>query len=198
VSATVAVAGAGLAGLSAAWELSRAGADVVVLDAVRRPGGVVVTERRDGFGVEGGPDGFLAAEPDIQELAREAGIGGRLVDQLTSGSSLWTGRGMEPLAEGQAAALLGIQIPSDVGAQHAAPLQCGFRSFATGMADLVEALVARVGPAIRPAQGVTGLAPATRGWRLSLTGGSTVEAEAVILALPAWGAARLLAGAGVP
>ena len=198
MSVTVAVAGAGLAGLSAAWELSRAGATVVVVDAARRPGGVVVTERRDGFVVEGGPDGFLAAEPDIQELARETGIGGRLVDQLTSGSSLWSGRQLEPLAEGEAAALLGIQIPSDVGAQHAAPLQCGFKSFATGMADLVEALVARVGPAIRPAQGVTGLAPATRGWRLSLGGGSTLEAEAVILALPAWIAARLVAAAGVP
>src|SRR5207302_1202448 len=192
VSTTVAVAGAGLAGLSAAWELSRAGADVVVLDAVRRPGGVVVTERRDGFVVEGGPDGFLAAEPDIQELARDAGIGARLVDQITSGSSLWTGRRMEPLAEGQAAALLGIQ-----GVTQSA-MDCGFRTFATGMADLVEALVARVGPAIRPAQGVTGLAPATRGWRLSLGGGSTLAAEAVILALPAWVAARLVAAAGVP
>jgi oxygen-dependent protoporphyrinogen oxidase len=204
VSATVAVAGAGFAGLSAAWELSRGGATVVVLDAARRPGGVVVTERpggKEGFVVEGGPDGFLAAEPDIQELAREIGSGGRLVDQLASGSSLWTGRRLEPLAEGQAAALLGIQLPSGVGAQHAAPLQCGFRSFATGMADLVEALVARVGPpigSIRPAQGVTGLGPAARGWRLSLSGGSTLEAEAVILALPAWIAARLVAAAGVP
>src|SRR5437763_17009187 len=102
VSATVAVAGAGLAGLSAAWELSRAGADVVVLDAVRRPGGVVVTERRDGFVVEGGPDGFLAAEPDIQELAREAGIGGRLVDQPTSGAAAWTRRPVGPVAQGEA------------------------------------------------------------------------------------------------
>src|SRR5207302_958639 len=67
VSATVAVAGAGLAGLSAAWELSRAGATAVVLDAGRRPGGVVVMERpgapgaKEGFVIEGGPDGFLAA-----------------------------------------------------------------------------------------------------------------------------------------
>src|SRR4029077_7889479 len=126
VTATVAVAGAGLAGLAAAWELSRGGATGVVLDAVRRPGGVVVTERRDGFVVEGGPDGFPAAEPDIQDLAREVGIGARLVDQLSSGSSLWTGSRLEPLAEGQAAALLGIQLP-DVGAQHAAPLREGFR-----------------------------------------------------------------------
>ena len=195
MSATVAVAGAGVTGLSAAWELSQAGATVVVLDAIRRPGGMVVTERpggKDGFVVEGGPDGFLAAEPDIQELAREAGIGGRLVDQVTSGSSLWTGRRLEPLAEGQAAALLGIQ-----GVTHSA-IDCGFRSFATGMADLVEALVGRLTSVIRPAQGVTGLAPAARGWRLSLTGGSTLEAEAVILALPAWIAARLVAAAGVP
>lgn len=195
VSATVAVAGAGLAGLSAAWDLSQAGVHVVVLDAARRPGGVVVTERpggKEGFVVEGGPDGFLAAEADIQELARETGIGGRLVDQLASGSSLWTGRRLEPLAEGRAAALLGIQEVSQ------AAIDCGFRSFASGMADLVEALIARVGPAIRPAQGVTGLAPATRGWRLSLSGGSTLEAEAVVLALPAWIAARLVAAAGVP
>jgi protoporphyrinogen oxidase len=200
VSATVAVAGAGLTGLSAAWELlsgagAGAGVTVVVLDAGRRPGGVVVTERRDGFVIEGGPDGFLAAEPDIQELAREIGIRGRLVDPLASGSSLWTGRRLEPLAEGQAAALLGIQ-----GVGQSA-VECGFRSFATGMADLVEALVARVGPpvgSIRPAQGVTGLAPGTRGWRLSLSGGATLAAEAVILALPAWIAARLVAAAGVP
>ena len=190
MTATVAVAGAGLAGLAAAWELSRAGATVVVLDAVRRPGGVVVTERRDGFVVEGGPDGFLAAEPDIQDLAREVGIGARLVDQLNSGSSLWTGRRLEPLAEGQAAALLGIQL--------AAPLHEGFRTFAAGMAEIVDALVGRLAPSIRPAQGVTWLAPAARGWRLSLSGGSTLEAEAVILALPAWIAARLVAAAGVP
>src|SRR2546430_10647280 len=163
-----------------------------------RPGGPGAPGATDGFVVEGGPDGFLATEPDIQDLARDAGIGGRLVDQLAGGSSLGTGGRLEPLAEGQAAALLGIQIPSDVGAQHGAPLQFGFRSFATGMLDLVEALVARLAPVFRPAQGVTGLAPATRGWRLSLSGGSTVEAEAVILALPAWAAARLVTGAGRP
>src|SRR5258708_31613476 len=67
---TVAVVGAGLAGLSAAWELREAGADTILLDAGRRPGGMIVTERRDEFVVEGGPDGFLAAEPDIQDLAR--------------------------------------------------------------------------------------------------------------------------------
>ena len=190
---TVAVVGAGLAGLSAAWALEGAGAgaaaDVVVLDAGRRPGGMIVTERRDSFVVEGGPDGFLAAEPDIQELAREVGIEERLVDQVARGAALWTGRRLEPLAEGKAAELLGIQVNANAGTQ--------FRTFTTGMADVVEALVACLVPRLRTTQGVTAIAPAARGWRLSFTGASSLDAEAVILAVPAWVAARLLAGVGV-
>jgi protoporphyrinogen oxidase len=188
---TVAVVGAGLAGLSAAWEVQQAGAEVVVLDAGRQPGGMIVTERRDGFIVEGGPDGFLAAEPDIQGLAREVGIGDRLVDQVARGSTLWTGRRLETLPEGRAAELLGIQGVEDSG------LSRGFRSFAAGMAEVVEALFARLTPCLRTTQGVTAVAPAARGWRLSFTGASSRDAEAVILAVPAWVAARLLAGVGV-
>ena len=141
---TIAVVGAGLAGLSAAWELTRAGADAVVLEAERRAGGVVLTEQRDGFIVEGGPDGFLTAEPDIQELAREIGIGDRLVGQVARGSTMWTGRTLEPIAEGKAAELLGIQST--------APLQAGFTSFAAGMQEIVDALVARLGPRFQGAR----------------------------------------------
>src|SRR5439155_156399 len=132
----------------ASWRPAFPGADVVVLDAGRQPGGMSVTERRDGFIVEGGPDGFLAAEPDIQELAREVGIGERLVDQVARGATVWTGRRFEPLAEGKAAELLGIQ---------ANPLQSAFRSFAAGMADMVDALVACLSsrPRLRTTQGVT-------------------------------------------
>ena len=99
----------------------------------------------------------------------------------------------------RSAELLGIQGYGNVGAQHAAPLQSEFRSFAAGMAELVEALVARLvpPPRLRTTQGVTAIAPAARGWRLSFTGGSALEAEAIILAVPAWVAARLLAGLGV-
>jgi len=189
------VIGAGLAGLSAAWELAQAGVEVTVLESERRLGGIVVTERRDGFIVEGGPDGFLAADLDIQALAGELEIGDRLVDQLAKGSSLWTGQRLEPLAEGRAAELLGIQLPTDVGA---APLHGGLRSFAGGMAEITEALGARLDPIIRRAQGVTGIAPTRRGWRLAVTGGSQLEAEGVVVAVPAWAAVRLLAAAGVP
>jgi protoporphyrinogen/coproporphyrinogen III oxidase len=197
--------------LSAAWELGQAGADVTVFESERRPGGVVVTERPDGFVVEGGPDGFLAAEPAIQELARELGLGPRVVDQLARGSMLWTGTRLEPLPEGRAAELLGIDLQAhadaragdvgagDVGARHAVPLlNAGFRTFAGGMAEIIEALTGRLGPVVRTAQGVSGMAPSSRGWRLALTGGSTRDAEGIILAIPAWAAARLLAAVGVP
>ena len=190
---TVMVVGAGLAGLAAAWELKRAGggADVLVLEGGARPGGVTVTERPDGFVVEGGPDGFLAAEPDIQDLAGELGIGDRLVDQLTHGSLLWTGARLEPLAEGQAAALLGIQGHSDD------ELDRGFRSFRGGMADIVDALLARLDGVVRADQGVTAIVPGARGWRVAVTGGSTHEAEGVVLAAPGWVTARFLAAVGV-
>src|SRR2546428_7996301 len=110
------VSGAGLAGLSAACDQAHAGVEVAMLESERRLGGIVVTERRDGFIVEGGPDGFLAADLDIQALAGELEIGDRLVDQLAKGSSLWTGQRLQPPPEGPAAELLGIQLPTDVGA----------------------------------------------------------------------------------
>src|SRR5256712_677658 len=107
---TCAVEGGGLAGLSAAWELRQAGAEVALLEGERRTGGVVVTERPVGFIVEGGPDGFLPVDGDIQELACEIGLGERLVAQLAKGSLLWTGHRLELLGEGRAGELLGIAL----------------------------------------------------------------------------------------
>lgn len=188
---TIAVVGAGITGLSAAWQLIQNTGEVTVFDAERRAGGMIVTERRDGFVVEGGPDGFLAAEPDIQDLAREVGIGDRMVDQMVKGSALWTGKRLEPLAEGRAAELLGIQVSAE------SELSRGFRSFSSGMTEIVDELGARLSQRIRRAQGVSGLAPAARGWRLTTSDGSSLDADAVVLAVPAWVTARLLGSVGV-
>lgn len=188
----VAVVGGGLTGLAAAWELTRGGAEAVVLESERNAGGVIVTERRDEFVVEGGPDGFLAAEPELQQLAAELGIADRLVDQLARGSFLWTGRHLEPLPEGRAAAVLGI---TGIARED---LHKGFLSFATGMADIIEAVAARLGPAVQYSNAVTSIIPSRSGYRIALTDGSVVEPDGVILAIPAWMAARLLAGLGVP
>ena len=186
----VLVVGAGIAGLAAAWDLVRAGADVTVLESERRPGGVIVTERRDGFLIEGGPDGFLAAEPELPALAAELGIGTRVVGQQARGSSLWTGKEFEPLEEGRAAALLGIDA-------RASDITTGFRTFAGGMAEPVAALAERLVKSLRFTQGVTGIAQGRAGWRVSLTGGSAHEADGVVLALPAYAAGRMLEQIGV-
>jgi protoporphyrinogen oxidase len=189
----IAVVGAGITGLAAAWELTRGGAAAVVLESESRAGGVILTERREGFVVEGGPDGFLAAEPELQELAADVGITDRLVDQLARGSFLWNGRRLEPLPEGRAAALLGITGITQE------ELYKGFRSFASGMADIVEALASRLGTAVQAANSVMSIAPSRgHGYQITVAKGSAVEVDGVVLAVPAWVAARLLADLGVP
>ena len=186
----VVVVGAGIAGLAAAWELTKAGMDVVVLESERRAGGVIVTEAREGFVVEGGPDGFLAGEPELPELARELGIGDHVVAQQARGTSIWTGKALQPIDEGRAATLLGIDARRD-------EVSAGFKSFAAGMAEPVTALMQRVGAVVRFAQGVAGLTRAGTRWHLAITGGSAHDADAVVLALPAYRAGRLLEGVGV-
>ncbi|HKC40573.1 MAG TPA: FAD-dependent oxidoreductase [Gemmatimonadales bacterium] len=186
----VVVVGAGIAGLAAAWDLTRAGADVTVLESERRPGGVIITEQRDGFLVEGGPDGFLASEPELPALAADLGITERIVAQQARGTSLWTGKAFEPLEEGRAAELLGIET-------RGSSLTAGFRSFAGGMAEPIAALAEGVVNGLRFTQGVTGIAPARAGWRVALTGGSAHEADGLVLALPAYAAGRWLEQIGV-
>ena len=187
----VVVVGAGIAGLTAAWELLRSGGvDVTILEAERRPGGVVVTEQVEGFIVEGGPDGFLGGEPELPALATELGIGDHIVSQRARGTALWTGQGLEPIEEGRAAQLLGIDASS-------ADVKAGFRSFANGMGEPVVALTQRLGGALRFAQGVAGLVSEGPRWHVAITGGSVHDADGVVLALPAYSAGRLLEAVGV-
>ncbi|HEX3279531.1 MAG TPA: NAD(P)/FAD-dependent oxidoreductase [Thermoleophilaceae bacterium] len=72
----VAVVGAGFAGLVAAAELQRGGADVVVLEARDRVGGRVWSRRLDnGAVVEMGAEFLLPGNTAIRELADELGLG---------------------------------------------------------------------------------------------------------------------------
>ena len=182
--------GAGISGLVAAWELTRAGGhDVVVLESERRAGGIIVTEQIQDFVIEGGPDGFLAGESELPALASELGIGDRVVDQQARGTALWNGTALAPLDEGRAAALLGIDATKS-------EVSAGFRSFATGMADPVAALVEKLAGKVRFAQGVAGIVPLKNGWRVAVTGGSAHDADGIVLALPAYSAGRLLEAVG--
>ena len=187
----VVVVGAGIAGLAAAWELTRTGGvDVTLLESERRAGGVIVTEHVEGFVVEGGPDGFLAGEPELPELANELGIGDHLVGQGARGTALWTGKALEPIEEGRAAQLLGIDASS-------AEVKAGFRSFANGMGEPVAALAERLAGTLRLAQGVAGLVRRGSRWHAAITGGSAHDADGIVLALPAYATGRLLESVGV-
>jgi protoporphyrinogen/coproporphyrinogen III oxidase len=75
----VAVIGGGIAGLSAARALHRQGLSFVLLEAADRWGGVIRTERVDGFLLEAGPDTILAAKPEGLGLCLELGLGDRVV-----------------------------------------------------------------------------------------------------------------------
>jgi oxygen-dependent protoporphyrinogen oxidase len=75
----VAVVGGGIAGLSAALALHKAGVPFALREASARWGGVIRTESASGFLLEGGPDSILAQKPEGLALVREVGLEGRLI-----------------------------------------------------------------------------------------------------------------------
>jgi oxygen-dependent protoporphyrinogen oxidase len=100
--AKVAIIGGGITGLSAAYALHKRGVPYLLLEATERLGGVIRTETRDGFVLEGGPDAMLAQKPEAIALCRELGLGDRLVPtnpDLRSVYVLHRGR-LHPLPEG--------------------------------------------------------------------------------------------------
>jgi protoporphyrinogen/coproporphyrinogen III oxidase len=75
----IAVVGAGVAGLTAAYRLKQQGARVVVYEAADRCGGVVRTERRDGYLAELGPNSLNAPPARVRALLDELGLGGSIL-----------------------------------------------------------------------------------------------------------------------
>ena len=102
----VAVVGGGMAGLAAAYELQRRGASFVLIEAAPRPGGVVRTERVDGFTLDAGPDSLLVQKPAGLELCRELGLENRLLSTLEPRTAyVLRGRLLRPIPR---ASVLGI------------------------------------------------------------------------------------------
>jgi oxygen-dependent protoporphyrinogen oxidase len=81
----IVVVGGGITGLAAAdaaWALAReAGRSVAitVLEGSARLGGSLVTERVDGFLLDGGPDSWVASKPHATALARDLGLASAIV-----------------------------------------------------------------------------------------------------------------------
>src|SRR4249919_3250285 len=74
----VIVIGGGITGLTAAYELQRRGRRAIVLEGSPRAGGLILTDRVDGFTIEGGPDSLLTSKPAALDLARELGLADRI------------------------------------------------------------------------------------------------------------------------
>src|SRR5216117_24201 len=78
----VVIVGGGISGLAAAYELARRNVPFVLLEAAPVLGGVVKTERINGFVIDAGPDALLTQKPAAIDLCRELGIGDRLRPQM--------------------------------------------------------------------------------------------------------------------
>lgn len=69
----IVVIGAGLTGLSTAFELQRLGRDVVVLEKQSRVGGQIQTFTENGFTFESGPNTGVVSYPEVTELFNSLG-----------------------------------------------------------------------------------------------------------------------------
>lgn len=281
------VVGAGLSGLACAFDLSRAGRDVLVIEAGPRAGGVVGTVEQDGFRFETGPHTVQASSESFRVLCGDLGLGPRMFATGRAANTRWlwfqgrlvalprsplglfstpllTGAGKrallsEPFRRFTAPAadapeptfeeflterigrestrlLAGAFVRGvyaaeigELGARSAFPrlwelasrhhgLMRGFVrgrkkrrkgeelpgpavpgsaliSFPRGLQEVVDALAQRLGPALRTSARVERVERHDGGFLVHVTGSGALFAHAVVLAVPAPAAARLLAGA---
>ncbi|HEX6277503.1 MAG TPA: FAD-dependent oxidoreductase [Polyangiaceae bacterium] len=183
----IAIIGGGLAGLVVALRRKAAGDRVTLFEASPRFGGQLHTERRDGFTVELGAEGFVAGSEAVRALASDLGIERDLVGQLVTRSYGFDGRRLAPLEPGAAGMLLGFQVARREFGK-------GIGAFRAGMGELSDALAAALAGHVdlRPGSGIARLAPAGDAWRLEDERDEAHEADAVVVATNSRGASALL------
>lgn len=91
----VAVVGAGVAGLTAAYELQQRGHQVVVLEASDQVGGKLRTAEVADVTVDVGAEAMLARRPEGVDLARSLGL--PIVHPTSASSRIWTRDALRPM-----------------------------------------------------------------------------------------------------
>ncbi len=87
----ITIVGAGITGLTAAYELHTRGLTPIVHEAGPRAGGLIRTDRVGEFTIEAGPDSVLSTKPAALDLARELGLGDRIQEVRTPGAFVLRG-----------------------------------------------------------------------------------------------------------
>lgn len=95
---SVAIIGAGITGLTAAFYLKRKGLAVTVYEASSRVGGVIQSIRKDGYLAEFGPNTLLETSPKIAQLVRDAGLQSRRLDPDPKAEARYVVRYQRPIA----------------------------------------------------------------------------------------------------
>ena len=94
----VAIIGAGITGLTAAFYLKRKGIPITVYEAGGRVGGVIQSLRKDGYLAEFGPNTILETSPQISQLVRDAGLESRRLDPDPKSEARYVVRYKRPIA----------------------------------------------------------------------------------------------------
>jgi protoporphyrinogen/coproporphyrinogen III oxidase len=114
----IAIVGGGIAGLTAAYELSQqrrcgTSVEVVLFESSNRLGGIVETVREGGFIIECGPDAWVTEKPWAKALAEELGLADEIIpsnDATRKTYVLLDGR-LQPMPDG-----MRMMVPTDLAA----------------------------------------------------------------------------------
>jgi oxygen-dependent protoporphyrinogen oxidase len=107
----VVIIGGGITGLTTAFYLQKLAKEKKVdvsftlIEAGQQLGGKIATEKRDGYTIERGPDSFLERKVSAGQLAKDVGLGNRLVNNATGTAFVLVNNELHPMPEG---AVMGV------------------------------------------------------------------------------------------
>ena len=94
---SVAIIGAGITGLTAAFYLKRGGVPVTVYEASDRVGGAIQSVRAEGYLAEFGPNTILETSPKVTQLVVDAGLAARRLDPDAKAQARYVVRYRRPI-----------------------------------------------------------------------------------------------------